>query len=351
IRFIGQIGRPKSRRWLFASVSTEHHHSIRFHVLVALLRCLHDEALVVDEIGRLLRILEEQEYPDLMRLTLELLESHSLSEKFRPQLSRLLESPHPSVQKFALRKMGEFHTPGVARTLIEQLGDRDYTRRDAAAHSLQKMPEARSALMKEFLACDDASKAWSMAELLPSFEGKWRRNILDGVWKRLTKAVEDTDRIQRSYFQFLKSVAPDFVYTLLSSSGSRLKKAKKYREAIRYLSLLQELPAFKVEDKFLLAVSQLKIRSQAVQSAGRRQNPALELLSDLFRSSTFPLLEALKKEKSLEPEDMFYLGFTFAEGAAEERTLGRGLLEFLAQRHPRTKTGRNAKNKLKLLAA
>jgi hypothetical protein len=82
----------------------------------------------------------------------------------------------------------------------------------------------------------------------------------------------------------------------------------------------------------------------------RRHDPALDLLADLYRSSAFPLLEALKKEKALEPEDLFYLGFSLAEGSAEEHTLGEDILEFLAHRYPRTKIGRSAKNKLKLSA-
>ncbi|MGH7768865.1 MAG: hypothetical protein ACREQP_15575, partial [Candidatus Binatia bacterium] len=81
----------------------------------------------------------------------------------------------------------------------------------------------------------------------------------------------------------------------------------------------------------------------------QRPQPAVELLIDVYRNSAFPLLESLKKEKKLEPEDIFSLGFTFAERPGDERDLGRGLLEHLAARVPRTKIGKSAKNKLKLL--
>ena len=62
-----------------------------------------------------------------------------------------------------------------------------HRRRDVAARSLRKIPEARAALIKDLLACEDASKAWSLVELLVSFEGKWRQDSLDGLWKRLKK--------------------------------------------------------------------------------------------------------------------------------------------------------------------
>src|SRR5207237_6128944 len=82
-----------------------------------------------------------------------------------------------------------------------------------------------------------------------------------------------------------------------------------------------------------------------------RQHPAVELLSDLCRNSAYPLFEALKKEKSLAPEDLFSLGFSLVERSGEERSLGRDLLEHLASRFPRNKVGKSAKNKLKLVAA
>jgi hypothetical protein len=37
----------------------------------------------------------------------------------------------------------------------------------------------------------------------------------------------------------------------------------------------------------------------------------VELFIDLYRNSAFPLFEALKKEKSLVPEELFALGFGY----------------------------------------
>jgi hypothetical protein len=47
---------------------------------------------------------------------------------------------------------------------------------------------------------------------------------------------------------------------------------------------------------------------------------------------------------------LFHLfGFSFAERPGDERDLGRELLEHVAAKSPRTKIGKSAKNKLKLL--
>ena len=349
IRLFGQLGRSQSRRWLFKFVGAEQPASLRAHALVALLRCLREQELHKDEYAKLFGLLEEVEFSEVTRLALELLDAHELPDDSRSRLSRLLESPHADVQKFALRKMGDVGSPATVRTLVEQLGDADYRHRDVAARSLRKIPEARSALIKELLACDDASKAWSIAELLPSYEGKWRQDVLESLWKRLQTAVGAEDRIQNAFLNVLKRADGDYAYEQLAAQGARLVKAKKYKEAVAFLTPLKEFSEFKSENKFHLAVAQLKLHSHTVVS--HRQHPAVELFSDLYRSSAYPLFETLKKERSLAPEDLFSLGFSLAERSGAERGLGKDLLEHLAHQFPRNKVGKSAKNKLKLIAA
>jgi hypothetical protein len=259
-----------------------------------------------------------------------------------------MQSPHAELQKFALRKMGAFSTPATVRTLIEQLGDSDYRRRDVAASSLRKIPEARGALIKELLTCNDASKAWSIAELLPSFEGKWRQDTLESLWKRLQTALAADDRIQTAFLHVLKQADANYAREQLAAQGARLVKAKKYKEAVAFLTPLKDFPEIEPENKFHLALAQLKLHSHTL--ATHRNHPAVELLADLYRNSAYPLFEALRKEKSLDPEDVFSLAFNFAERPGDERSLGRDLLEHIASKFPRNKIGKSAKNKLKLLA-
>ena len=348
LRLLGQLGFSQARRWLFKFVGPEHHSSLRSHALVALLHCLRQQDLRKDEHAKLFAVVEEAEFSEATRLALELLDAHELPDDSRPLLSRLLGSPHADVQKFALRKMGDFSSPATVRTLLEQLGDPDYRRRDVAARSLRKIPEARAALIKELVECNDASKAWSIAELLPSFDGKWRQDTLEALWKRLQASIEAEDRIQTAFLNVLKQADGDYTYEKLAAHGARLLKAKKYKEAIAFLTPLKEFSEFLAETKFPLAVAQLKLHSHTV--ASHRQHPAVELFTDLFRNSAFPLFEALKKEKSLAPEELFALGFTLSERPGEERTLGKDILEHIAVKFPRNKVGKSAKNKMKLLA-
>ena len=346
MRLLGQLGRPQARRWLFKFVGAEHHAAVRAHALVGLLRCLRDQDIRKDEYARLFPLLEEAEFSEVTRLTLDLLDAHELPDDSRALLSKLMQSPHSDVQKFALRKMGDVGTPATVRTLVEQLGDPDYRKRDVAASSLRKIPEARAALLKELVACDDASKAWSIAELLPAFEGKWRQDVLDSLWKRLQKAVDDDDRIQTAFLHVLKKADLEFAYTQLAEHGAKLVKAKKFKEAVAFLTPLKDFPEFKPENKFHLAWAQLKLHAHTV--ASHKNHPAVELLTDLYRNSAYPVFDTLKKDKSLAPDDLFALGFSLVERGGQERGLGIDLLGHVAEKFPRNKVGKNAKNKLKL---
>lgn len=348
LRLIGQLGFPQARRWLFKLIGPDHHIALRSHALVALLHCLRQHDLKREEHGKLFTLLEESEFSEITRLVLELLDAHELPEDARPVLSRLMQSPHGEVQKFALRKMGAFSTPATVRTLVEQLGDPDYRRRDVAASSLRKIPEARATLIKELIACDDASKAWSIAELLPSFEGKWRQDTLELLWKRLHAALSAEERIQTAFLHVLKHADVNYTRHQLARHGAQLVKAKKYKDAVAFLNPLKDFAEIEPENKFQLALAQLKLHSHTL--ASHRHHPAVELLADLYRNSAYPLFEILRKEKALVPEEVFSLGFNFVERPGDERGLGKDLLEHIASKFPRNKIGKSAKNKLKLLA-
>jgi HEAT repeat protein len=347
MRLLGQLGRPQARRWLFKFIGPEHPSMLRSHALVALLRCLRDQEIRKDEYAKLFPLLEEAEFSEVMRMALELLDAHELPDDARPLLAKLMQSAHSEVQKFALRRMAEVGTPATVRTLVEQLGDIDQRKRDLAASSLRKIPEARAALIKELVACADASKAWSIVELLTAFEGKWRQDAIDALWQRLQRAVEAEERIQTAFLHALKNAGEDDIYQRLAEHAGRLLKAKKYKEALPFLTPLREFRAFKPEHRFGLALAQLKLHVHTL--ATNRHHPAVEGFSELYRNSAYPLFEALKKEKTLLPEELFALGFGLSERAGNERDLGRDLLELIAAKFPRNKVGKSAKNKLKLL--
>jgi hypothetical protein len=81
-----------------------------------------------------------------------------------------------------------------------------------------------------------------------------------------------------------------------------------------------------------------------------RQQAALALLRALA-DGAFPLAERLRRERALSPDELYFIAFHLSEGRGEQREAARRLLEHLTARHGRTKVGKAARNKLKLIAA
>ena len=76
---------------------------------------------------------------------------------------------------------------------------------------------------------------------------------------------------------------------------------------------------------------------------------ALDLLVHL-EESRFPASTRLKRERALDPEELYAVGFALAETHGAGRRIAEDILGHLAARHPRTKVGKSARNKLALSA-
>jgi HEAT repeat protein len=350
-KLFGTLGEARARRRLFGLLDKEEPHAVRTHALGALVQCLRGQKLTTSEIEALLPLLDEDDEAGILRPTIQLLEEQTLERSYLAQLNKLAESPQPMVKRFAVQKLGGFDSGAVVRTLIGYLTDDSYSRRDQATASLKKLPAARAALMKEFVACDDERKAWTLSDVLLVHDRSWKRDTLDALWKRLQDALEEhDDRLYTAYFHFLNTIDTEALIKRMRARADVLRKKKNFAATAKWLGLLKDSPAFDTDTRFALAVAELKSHTHALTATIRRHDAALELLRGLAHSA-FPTAEQLRKERALTPEELFYVAFNFAEGDADEKATARELLTHLATKHPRTKIGKAAKNKLRLLDA
>jgi len=348
-KLFGALAEAKARRRLFAMLDKGLDHAVRTHALGALVQCLRGQKLSGAEIEALLPLLDEDDEPSILRPAIQVLEDQTLDRSYLSQLNRLAESPQPIVKRFAVQKLGGFESGAVVKTLIGYLTDDSYARRDQATASLKKLPAARTALMKDLLECDDERKAWTLADILLVHDRSWKRDTIDALWKRLQDALEERDdRLYTAYFHFLNALDIEALAQRLRARAEALRKKKDFATVAKWLGLLKDSPALDAEGKFALAVAELKSHKHALAATIRRHDPALDLLRNLARSA-FPAAEQLRKERALTPEELFYVAFNFAEGGADDKGMARELLEHLVAKYGRTKTGKAAKNKLRLL--
>ena len=349
VKLFGALADPKARKRLFSLLHDEQPQALRTHALAALQHCLRGQKLSAGEIDQLLPLLDEDDEFGVLRPTIHLLEEQPLERGYLPQLNRLAESPQPLVKRFAVQKLAGFESGGVIKTLIGYLTDDSYARRVQATASLKKMSAARGALMRELLACDDERKAWALADVLLVHERDWKRSVLEALWEKLADALEKrNDRLYTAYFHFLQGLAPDFLAANVRKRAERLRQGKDFAGVAKWLGLLKDSAALDAEARYLLALAELKSHPHALSGIPRRRDLALELVGGLA-ASTFPLAERLRRERVLDPEELFYVSFNLAEGDPEERAVARELLQLLASKHGRSKVGKAAKNKLRLL--
>ena len=82
-------------------------------------------------------------------------------------------------------------------------------------------------------------------------------------------------------------------------------------------------------------------------SSARAADPALQQFARLIDNHEAETLEFVSQAKWLESEELFYLGFHFAEKEHAEKKFGGEMLRLVAQRSPRSKLAKDAKTKLR----
>ncbi|MBP1685037.1 MAG: lyase domain protein repeat-containing protein [Deltaproteobacteria bacterium] len=349
-KLFGALADARARRPLFGMLEAKHPHAVRTHALAALQHCLRGQKLLAKEIDVLMPLLEEDDELGILRPTIHLLDPQSLDRPYLPQLDRLAESQQPLVKRFAVHKLAGFESTAVVKTLISYLTDDSFARRDEAGTSLKKMPAARTALMKELLACTDERKAWALADILLAHDRDWPKKTIEELGRRLESAIEEReDRLYTAYFHFLNAVAPALLAAQVRLRAQQRRKAKDFAGAARWLGLIKDSPAFDVDTAYDLALADLKAHPRRIAAAPRKHDVALDLFRELS-ASPMPLAERLRKERVLTPDELLYVAFGCAEGRGAERGLARDLLEHLVGKHGRTKAGKAAKNKLRLLS-
>ena len=349
-KLLGGLGDAKARKTLFAMLDSRQPPVVRSHALGALQQCLRGQKLSPGEVERLLPVLDEEDEANLVRPAIRLLEDQPIDRAHMGTLSRLAESPQPLVKRFAVQKLGAFESASVVKTLIGYLTDDSYARRDQATASLKSLPAARAELMKEFLACEDERKAWTLSDILLLHDRGWKRPTLTALWQKLEKALERReDRLYAAYLHFLGDLDADWTAAQVRSRAAHLRKAHRFSDSARWLALLKDSPAWDHETRYAFALATLKSHQHGLATPVRRRDPALDELRALAETP-FPLAERLRRERAPTPEDLYYVAFNLAEQRGEAQAVARELLAHVAEKHGRTKVGKAARNKLKLVS-
>lgn len=259
----------------------------------------------------------------------------------------LLDAPDVTVRHFAIEKLGERDTSAIAAALLKQLEHPDQMLRDTALGRLVTMKHGRNGLARALLEAETPEKCALLAKALSTFLKELPATWLEGLFAPTCSWLEKGDRRGESLFYLLREGNAKGLQDRIGKRAQELRKKKKYSEAVNYLRILARDPAASPPLRMELAGCGLKLSRHDLNAEARNSDPALQQFGRLLQGYEAEVLDFLKKARWLDPEDLYYLGFHFAERDGQGRKFGGQVLSLLVQRSPRAKLAQDAKRKLR----
>ncbi len=276
------------------------------------------------------------------------------SEAMRP-IEKLVAHSDLERARFAIEMLGRQEGPHAARLLVNVLATTTDKRRAELAASCLRVHEdgrptgaavrddAVPSLAKAILESPDADRAWLLRGVLRPCATRTpaptRKQLLETALKRLTSGeghwepllatVRDGDA--RAAVEALRALA------------QKLRKTDPVR-AVSVLRVLCQGEGAGEEDRYALAVAELARGSRDTRAAARAANEALRLFGAMIDRGT-DVAAMLRRDRSLDLEDLYFLGFHFAE---ESLPLGEELLRLIVEKGGRAKIAKMARSKLAL---
>ncbi|MCK6550544.1 HEAT repeat domain-containing protein [Myxococcota bacterium] len=287
---------------------------------------------------------DPKEANDVVVAAIEGLSALEVPLALEPKVRALVTSESAMAKRWAIGALGQLDTAPAAKSLAKVVETGDPADRELSLDAAKKTASGRQELARLLGRTPDQARARQISAALRTageeLEQGTRQILEDAV-------IEATPESAEIIIELLKHVggkSAGKVQDSLLDKAVRLKKKGQYSDAIAIFRSICHGPSADPEARFHLGVCELKI-SKKVISRGPSSDPCLTTLGALSKAQ-FPVVERLKKEKALEPEDLYYLGFSFAEGKGTEQALGGDILSWLAEEAPDTKLGKMAKNKL-----
>lgn len=278
---------------------------------------------------------------------LMILRSAEVSSRTLKEWLPLLDAPDPASRRFGIEKLGDLDQRPVAEALLTQLRYPDGGVRDAALARLSRLTTGRQALAEALLNAQNPDEAWSLARAQMSLAKEYPPALRQKLFAQASAYLEKNDRRADSLLALLREADPRALRDRLEERALALRKKKNYAQALVYLRLLTRDPGCVEAIRFEQAACSLKLSAKDLAAESRAADPALQQFAGLIHRHETDPAELVAKAKWLETDELFYLGFHFAEGKGPERDFGGRVLELVIKRAPKAKVAKDAKSKLR----
>jgi HEAT repeat protein len=293
-------------------------------------------------------LLKDRDFPNIVKPALDVLYRLTLSDDAVDVLQECLNSRYVEVKNFAVRKLGQTTSDRAMELLLQCLNDPDAVIRDLASQAIMRQPAVVPQVLQQFESAASDEQRQSLMPILRAHAASFSKATINRLVKQFLALLDESGDAYRPYLDLLRRAAPEAVSEPLVDVAKQHVKAKRYADAIKPLSVLSGTELFTEEVQYLLALAHLKQSPKDVALTSRQTDPALRFFGNLLARNANALAERLKKDKSLQPEEYFYLGFHFAERSHVEKPFGAAMLQHVVSQYARRDIGKAAKKKLQV---
>jgi HEAT repeat protein len=310
----------------------------------AVRRDAHHAARASSKVYEALISAAESDDRTLAQTALVTLGSLELPAELSKRLEKLASHPDLDRARFVLEHLGRQPGPEAARILVHALTKLDRNRAQIAAQAIGSREEAVPYLAKALLETTDPDRAWVLRNVLrptaKKISSAMRKQLLAVAVDRLGKG----ERGWEALLDVVRDADPESVAEALRALAQKLRKSGKDDKALSVYSVLCKSDRATDDDRFAMAALELGRSVRDTRPASRAGDESLRHLGVLL-SRGYDVAKALRKDRGIDLEHLYYVGFHFAE---EGHPVGEELLGEVVKKGGRNKLARMAKNKLAL---
>jgi HEAT repeat protein len=344
LRLLAALDEPRAEAILWERIVPPHPVEVRAAALQALGKWV--TAPGKEQLRRLFACAADTDFR-LAAPALVLLKNLPVNDRAMSEWLTLLQASDVAVRTLAMEKVGDRDSAEVAEALLRQIDHPDRSLRDGALARLTRLKQGQKALTTALLEAESPDKAWTLARAQAPFARKYPPEWREQVFAKMGAYLEANDRRADALLFLLRETDAAEMRDRLEQRALSCRKKKDYEKALLYLRLLIRDPSCGFPIRLELAACGLKVSSHDLAPEARANDPCLAQFATLCQGYEAELSVELEKIKWLEPEELYYLGFHFAEQGGQQRQFAGKVLRLLVKRSPRSKLAQAAKSKLR----
>ncbi|HYT92564.1 MAG TPA: HEAT repeat domain-containing protein [Gemmataceae bacterium] len=344
IRILGVLQEPRAEEIYWARLDPSHPKALR----AAALQALGTFPVPASEskLARLLDCAADTDF-QIVAPALMILRNVPVARKNVKHWQRLLQAHDVATRLFAVEKLREVDSEEVALALLPQLRHPDRKLREEALAALRGSTAGRQALLTALLDTTNPDEAWFLARAQAEAATELPQAERERLFERACTYQDADDRRAEPLLFLLRAADAEGTKARIEERAQALRKKRDYAHALAYLRLLTRAPACGSPLRFEQAALGLKLSGHDTSAVARNGDECLAQFARLVQDTDFDLLGAVGKAKWLDEEDLFYLGFHFAGENRQAKEFGKGVLELLIKRAPKSEHAKDARRKLK----